>query len=253
MRREFAAFNLHQYVGAYGPCLSQLETVLSNPQAGQSFVDELEMSLAYGSDLLESTALVAVLKDLKIRSALDIAFGGGEILRSLALNDPAFLGAGIDANSNNVRAAKKKAQYHGVDQRISYINGDFREIIHDTDSWLSTFDPEVVIGANVLNAFCFEPDHIDLVAAIASIRRRYPRRLLVIHDYYPALTSLKGLNSSHKSTLLQDVAQMISGQGLPPASKSDWEIIYQSASCQLIHEFDIRTPCLNTFIHLVQL
>jgi hypothetical protein len=51
--------------------------------------------------------------------------------------------------------------------------------------------------------------------------------------------------------LLHDYAQLISGQGVPPAGLDEWKAIYSEAGCRLAHVIEDRATPL--FVHIVLL
>jgi hypothetical protein len=76
-----------------------------------------------------------------------------------------------------------------------------------------------------------------------------PDRPLLIADYYGRLGRKKGRIS--RETLLHDYAQLISGQGVPPASAVEWRSIYSRAGCRLVHIIEDKKT--TRFVHILVL
>jgi len=87
---------------------------------------------------------------------------------------------------------------------------------------------------------------------LRGLRRLFPDRPLLILDYYGRLGQTKSRKlAKERETLLHDFAQLISGQGIPPASAAEWRSIYAEAGCRLVH---ISEDKLTTrFIHILRL
>jgi hypothetical protein len=54
-----------------------------------------------------------------------------------------------------------------------------------------------------------------------------------------------------RETLLHDYVQLISGQGIPPATAAEWRSIYSQAGCRLVHVIDDTST--TRFIHVIAL
>ncbi|HEU4389890.1 MAG TPA: methyltransferase, partial [Blastocatellia bacterium] len=67
--------------------------------------------------------------------------------------------------------------------------------------------------------------------------------------YYGRL--IQGKKGASRETLLHDYAQLISGQGVPPASAAEWHSIYKRAECRLLHI--IEDKATSRFVHIIRL
>jgi hypothetical protein len=95
----------------------------------------------------------------------------------------------------------------------------------------------------------FTDGHYQAVKWLRGLRQVLPGRPLLIADYYGRLGQKRVRLS--RETLLHDFAQVISGQGVPPANASQWRAIYSRAGCQLIHIIEDKTT--TRFIHILRL
>jgi len=82
------------------------------------------------------------------------------------------------------------------------------------------------------------------------LRKLFPGRPLLNCDYYGRLGHTKS-RKLPRETLLHDYAQLISGQGIPPATRAQWRSIYSKAGCRLVHV--IEDTSTTRFIHIVGL
>jgi hypothetical protein len=87
------------------------------------------------------------------------------------------------------------------------------------------------------------------IAWLRRLRQAFPSRHLLIADYYGRLGT--GSARLNRETWLHDYAQLISGQGVPPHDHQQWQEIYHSSGCRLMHVIeDVRT---TLFLHVVVL
>ena len=82
------------------------------------------------------------------------------------------------------------------------------------------------------------------------LRKLFPGRPLLICDYYGRLGRTRN-RKLQRETLLHDYAQLISGQGVPPATVVEWRSIYAKAGCRLVHA--IEDTSTTRFIHIIGL
>ena len=72
-------------------------------------------------------------------------------------------------------------------------------------------------------------------------------------NYYGKLTQLHTIDLKYRHTLLHDIVQVISAQGIPPPDLEKWVAIYHAANCQLVHAYEGESSGIEWFIHVVQL
>jgi hypothetical protein len=85
------------------------------------------------------------------------------------------------------------------------------------------------------------------IAWLRGLRRTLPGRPLLICDYYGRLGSRH--RNVRREILLHDYAQLISGQGVPPTDRRQWQAIYSEAGCRLVHAIEDSASTL--FVHIV--
>ena len=76
---------------------------------------------------------------------------------------------------------------------------------------------------------------------------------MILCDYYGRLGKVRQRSAEFKRTLIHDVAQIVSGQGVPPSCLEGWREIYSRTSCTLVKAFEGRSEGLTWFIHVIQL
>ena len=81
-----------------------------------------------------------------------------------------------------------------------------------------------------------------------------PNRLLILADYYGCLDEWKPVSKpDQRRATLHDVAQVASGQGIPPSSLKAWQNIYDQNRCILIKASSIVSGGVHRFIHIVKI
>ena len=149
------------------------------------------------------------------------------------------------------KVAQGRIREAGAWRRIKLLHGDCAE--------LSSALPEKVkseVGAvsacNVANEM-FATGHSRIVKWLRDLRKTLPGRPFLLVDYYGRLGQKqfsKGTPALN-ATLLHDYAQVISGQGVPPANLKEWRSIYKRAACRLIQVFEDKAT--TRFVHLLSL
>lgn len=245
-----AAPLLDLYVGAFGPCLSRLSSTLRSPSRGGQHVDERRHAAAFAHDGAGVPPIFgALVRELQIRTLLELGCGGGALLANLA-SDRDFRGIGVDINPHAVEAARRRATQHGVTDRLTFVCGEMLDAAAKlSPEQRSSVD--ALFASSVLNGY-FGWDGPTADQALARMGALFPNRIFIIADYYGRL----GLDAGgHRLGLgwVHDVAQLISGQGVPPRDQAAWQAIYDRAGCTLIRAFDREIDGVSAFIHIVQL
>jgi hypothetical protein len=94
----------------------------------------------------------------------------------------------------------------------------------------------------------------EAIRFLQRLRGRFRGKDLWIVDYYGRLgigRTTRKVGGGHG--LLHDVVQILSGQGVPPATSKEWGKIYRSAGCRLIEAHDFGSADIEWFIHRVRL
>jgi SAM-dependent methyltransferase len=242
---------LSQYVGAYGPCLLSIEQIVANPSIGMALKNSKQHAAAFSGDEPDRR-LVDIVEDLAFDYVVDLGCGGGQLLNSLAKERPSIRGVGIDINAMAIETAKNSAHASQLSRRITYLMGDFRKV-------LAALSPEqltrvdAVVASNVLNEFFANPSGAEVVEVLTQLRRFFPGALLIVSDYYGRLGTPLSARPRWHPTITHDLAQVLSGQGVPPSGPDEWADIYARASCLQVGRIEGETDGIAWFVHLVRM
>ena len=251
--RNYAAearFLLDLYVGAYGGNAIGLKKLLGNPTTASSMVDRTLYARAFAAvDGRALGILPEIIRQLGFEHMLDIGCGNGELLLALASNDANFIGWGIDRNRAMLDLARSKILQSRLTKRLLVFEGDCRNLRRGLPARVRARIRSLA-ACNVANEM-FHDGPKQCVKWLQQLRELFPGRPLLILDYYSRLGKKSPRGSVERKTLLHDYAQLISGQGMPPANGRDWRALYAQAGCRLIHIIEDKTT--TRFIHLLQL
>ena len=247
---EKSRFLLDLYVGAYGRNAEELGELLHDPGLAQKSVDRVRHARAFAAvngapiELLPTLAL-----ELRFDRLLDLGCGNAGLLLELAERNPQFVGWGLEKNLEMCKVARARIRAAGVPQRIRVLQGDLGKLDSALPDKVKT-QVSAISACNVANEM-FALGHSQVVKWLRDLRRTFPGRPLLLVDYYGRLGQKqfsKSASALH-ATLLHDYAQLISGQGIPPANLKEWRSIYKSAACRLVHVFEDKST--TRFIHIL--
>ena len=242
-----ARFLLNLYAGAFRANAVNLAQVLRSPRRASREVDRSKHAAAFEGTAVRGGLLSALVRELGLNPTLDLGCGAGSLLVELATGNSDFRGWGIERNPAMCRVARKKVRDAKVSDRVRILRGDSRDSAAALHS-AARKSVRGIIASQVANEM-FAAGNRDAIAWLRKLRREFPGRLLLIADYYGQLGKVKG--QPHRETLLHDYAQVISGQGVPPASIREWRRIYSAAGSRLVHALEDEATTL--FIHVVVL
>jgi SAM-dependent methyltransferase len=245
-------FHIDKFIGAYGSAISRLDEVLRSPALGKHLVNEQALMQAFAQlDRSASQISATIIRMWKIPSLLDLGCGTCTLLRDLCLTDTSFEGWGIDVNEHMCVAARELARAEGLDARLHIIRGDVRALERHLEP-VARKEIAAVHGGSILNEFFRDgPRQASLV--VGMLKELMPNRLLFVTDYYGKLGRLKAVKRRYRHTLIQDVAQAVSGQGVPPADLEGWSKMYEAADCRVLQAYHGTGYGLDWFVHVVQL
>jgi len=243
-----ARFLLDLYAGAYGRCAAQLPRLMRNAALAPGSVDGDRFARAF--DAAGASALSAVtmiVRQLQLRNILDLGCGTATLLIGLAKLDPSFVGWGLEINPMAYNLARKRIRAARIGHRVRVLQGDCTQLRAVLPAEVAA-EIRTVTAGDVANAM-FADGRARVVTWLRGLKDVLPGRLLLISDYYGRL-GRRSLRVD-RETLLQDFVQVISGQGVPPASIKEWRTIYEQAHCRLVHVMEDEAT--TRFIHLLKL
>ncbi len=219
---------IDQYILAFGPAaVGFADTLTSDPAASIPF-DHKAMACAQSeTSLAANETIVAFLHRCGFTNVFEIGCGVGGLGVELAKRNSRLVYQGVDNNPFAIQRAIELAAGNGVESNCSFRFLDCRHV--DMLSDLDLSGVECVVTSQFLNGLCY-PGHDMLVAWLRELRDLLPGRALVVADYCSAaLPSTTGLDFSRLAT--QNLVQLISKQGIPPATHTDWLTVFHDAGC----------------------
>jgi len=243
-------FQFEKFIGAYGACIRGLSMVPLGADSKQR-VDQNALASAFEAVANIPSPVSERLKKHGCRYLLDLGCGSGALLVDMALADDGFKGIGLDTSPAMCRLARSRLSSVGVVQRVHIHRADARDVSDLLDS-RERRRVEIVHGRSLMNAF-FGNGTIDAVKFLRKLRRSFPGRMALFVDYYGELGRRLATREDTRLGRLQDLAQIASGQGVPPANRAVWRSVYENAGCELISANDFQGEGIRWFIHEVQL
>lgn len=244
-------FHLDKLIGAYGPLAADLDECLRPGPAGRRLVDEGALADAFGSLGGAGVAAQAdVIRDWKVGSLLDLGCGPGTLLVELASREPGFHGCGVDQSAAMCRLAAERVRGAGLSGAVRILNADVRDLDSYADE--ATARPlDALHCRSLLNEFFGEPG--EAARVLEALGTRFGGRLLFVTDYYGKLGSAEHVDDTYAHTLVHDLAQVLSGQGVPPPTLAEWGAVYGEAGAEFVHAYEGSAAGIAWFIHVVRL
>jgi SAM-dependent methyltransferase len=253
--REYnaAGFHLDKFIGAYGPAIAGVLDLLHGSGRGPALRDGDALARAFARRVAHRPSLtLRLLHTWDVTSLLDVGCGVGTLLIELAESDPTFRGWGVDASRQMVDVATERVRLTGLDGRVLITQGDVRTLDAAVTGPMASAGVAAVYGRSLLNEF-FADGGRGASEVLSTLRRLLPGRLLFVEDYYGRLTHGVGSDTDHQHTALQDLAQVVSGQGVPPPDLAGWARIYAAAGCELLKAYEGDNDGIRWFVHVLVL
>jgi hypothetical protein len=245
-------FQLDKFIGAYGSAVDNLEDTLRGTTAGQSLVDRGRLAAAFSQVDQQAPSLSSMLiREWQVDSLLDLGCGPAALLVELGLTESGFRGWGIDRSAEMCAVAIERVGRAGLADRVQIINGDVRSLGEHMGAEMRD-QVGALHGSSILNEF-FGAGHDEAIGFLNGLRLLYPGRLLFAVDYYGKLGTRGPRSRGFGHTLVQDLAQVMSGQGVPPSGLDEWSAIYDAAECGLLHAYHGTSEGIEWFAHVVRL
>jgi SAM-dependent methyltransferase len=249
---ESLSHALDLYLGGFGPCVDNLPDIMAGRRDGAAFVNWSRHAAAFSAPTLDPI-LPRMLSNLGITRLLDVGCGSAQLLQYLSERDEKFRGVGIDSNIEVLDAARARLLSTGMNgDRIQLVACGVFDIADKIDKAILR-DVDVVCLRSVANAFFCDDTNRHMLKLLSFLRSSFEGRLLVLADYYSKLSHDSVDARAYVRTLLHDIAQVLSSQGIPPASLQGWQAIYEEAGATLFKELHYSGGGVDHFIHLVQL
>jgi SAM-dependent methyltransferase len=245
-------FQLEKFVGAYGPAVQALSNSMRQPDAAKTHVDRRALAAAFAVSGSFLTPFVPdLIRKAKVKCLLDLGCGTASLLVELARRDEAFRGIGVDASRFMCHHARQAVREAGLGNRIKVKLVDGR----DLRSGLSAAEVarvDSLHGRSFLNEFFTSGDQ-EIIKVLRRLHRLFPGRKAWFVDYYGRLGHPAKFGDDCQLALLQDLAQVVSGQGVPRPDAKSWRAIYSKAGTRLKRTHEFRGAGINWFIHEVDL
>jgi hypothetical protein len=247
--RSPALFQLLKFMGAYRESITQLPASLKSSSPA---VDPQLYAEAFA--LIDPRALQPMARQILaygVRSAVELGAGSAPVLRALCRLDADFRGWAIDASGEMCSAARRRLFEEGRADRVRVLRASLGVFLRRHARPIrDRIDALCLRG--VLNAFFWRGDR-DCVALLRRLGRAFPGKLAFVSDYYGRLPALQIADRRYQKNILQDLVQVLSRQGIPPADVDAWRRIYARSHCELLDCRDHAIPGGFTFIHVIRL
>lgn len=243
-----AKFLIDMYAIAYGKSASRLTALLQRPSLAAGSVNR--SAIAHAFDRADSSAIgpmPGIISQLGLHPLLDLGCGTATMLRQLAATDERFVGWGLERDARMIASARANIRREGLNKRLRIFKSDATRLRGVVPADVAA--RVRAISASQLMNEMFAGGDACAVAWLSGLRRLFPKRILVVGDYYGRLGATFG--RARRENLLHDFAQLISGQGVPPYTRDQWASVYKKAGCRLAHVVEDRNSTL--FVHLVVL
>jgi hypothetical protein len=147
-----------------------------------------------------------------------------------------------------LKIARSRLRDARLGKRVRFLEADCTRVRETVPASVRS-QIQSLTCCNVANEM-FARGERQAVKWFRELRKLFPGRPLSNCDYYGRLGRSKN-RKLQRQTLLHDYAQLISGQGVPPATIAEWRSIYSKAGCRLVHA--IEDTSTTRFIHIVGL
>lgn len=248
----FFGFQFDKFIGSYGPTLIHLEQSLRSKTLGRQLVNrEVEADAYHQIGSPPNPLVTKIVRDFNLHSLLDLGCGPATLLTELCAGDSEFRAVGIDESAAMCKVARGRILKAQLTNRIRIIHGDARKLgVYLKPEARQSI--EALQSKGLFNEL-FRHGNEGAVNHLKKLKGWFPGRLLFIVDYYGKLTRISGAIPRYRHTLIHDVIQVITGQGVPPADLAGWDEVYEAADCSIEHAYEGDTDGIEWFVHLVRL
>jgi SAM-dependent methyltransferase len=249
-----AVFEMHleKFVGAYGGTFSNLECLFRGDRSRVTPRDDEKLAASfhrYNSIPRHGNPVVDVLMAGNPRLVVDLGCGDGNLLLEACARAPLMRGIGVDQSLDMCAYARANIAARNLADRVEIVHSEIGYFLDQIDVATKSAVTDVV-GCSILNEFFGEPAAAEQF--LRRVRSAFPGRRFYVVDYYGSLSGNSWVDDSDH-TVLQDIVQLLSGQGVPPSNLQDWAAIYQAAECKCVHAYEGTSAGIRWFIHVLSL
>ncbi|WP_416758465.1 methyltransferase domain-containing protein [Pseudomonas sp. BNK-6] len=251
----FLGHLLDQYIGAFGPCLESLHQILASPSIGAQKVNWQRHAQAFSkADRgITNSFMLNLLSQLNVTKLIDLGCGSGGLLLDFATQNTSIQAWGIDTNIAAIQMAQTVSQASNLDDRVKFYHGNALDISKHLEP--NTLEEiQIITASNLANTFFGNESFESIHSWLYNLKSTFPNRLLLLSDYYGRLGTVEDRESLRfRRTLFHDVAQVLTGQGVPPKNIETWRKILKDADCTLVKAFESEHEEVAHFSYIIQL
>ncbi len=240
-----SGFHIDKFLGAYGQ-------FNANEKAPKIVINEKKFAAAFDKASYHQTNhhILQLLSQLGIKTLLDLGCGTGKLLIDFCEQSKQHKAFGIEQNAYLLLIVKKQIKQNKLSSSIKLIKGNvtnFNTLLNANQQ--KSID--AIYGASILNEFFQSPT--TLVRFLKNLKKTFAGKFFIVVDYYGILHTKQATKKSKAHNYVHDVMQVLSGQGMPPSTKNEWNDYYKKAGCELILAHEAKNNSINWFIHVIKL
>lgn len=248
---QLLRIHIRKFVDAYGTCIDQMSEIMTGRACGADLVRKEALADAFSRLPLEHDAINDAILRYEPTFVVELGCGGGQQVAWLARNVSNIKIVGVDSSVAMCEAAAKTLTVAGVRDRARVVHCDAKDLRRVLPKNIRD-RVDLIYGKSILNAQ-FTKGSASASQFLRQLSNAFPDRQFVCVDYYGELFSSLPRHGKNSQGILQDVVQLLSGQGTPPPSVELWANVYRDADCVLIHAQHACTGGIRWFIHHVRL
>jgi hypothetical protein len=149
------------------------------------------------------------------------------------------------------RIARRRIEDEGLQEQVHILRADARQLGGYLPVRVRS-QVQLVVAASLLNEFCYG-GVTELIRFLVILSKAFPGRLLLVDDYYGVIPAKRIDCDRYAHSLVHDIAQLATGQGIPPRNRQTWLRAYASARCRLVRRYEGFAAGFNWFIHVIRL
>ena len=176
------------------------------------------------------------------------------MLVELLANFEGMKAIGLDLSEEMCKAFRYNAQKYDMEGRMECYEGDVRQMKQVIPAKVLE-EVDIVHGGSILNEFFRNDEEGEAINFLKMVRECFEGKdiLMVLFDYYGILgkPNSEKFFGSHRHTVLHDMLQSISGQGVPPENLFHYKRIYEKAGWKLFDYAESFHFQMHSFVHFL--